>query len=386
MRGSVVKKNDRWYVVIEDKDPATGARKRRWHSGFRTKREAQAVCNELVVAMQRGDYLQANRQTVGEFVQEWLATIAPTVRPATLDKYERDLRAHVVGHIGCVALTKLDGSALNRLWAELALSGKKTAKPGGVPQGLSAKSVENVAMTVHRLLRDAVRWGRIAKSPADMADPPKRSATHRPIMAWQSDTVRTFLELTRDDAEWPLWVLLATTGLRRGEALGLRWSDVDLDVGRAQIVQTVTAIGWQIHIGQPKTQAGKRPIALDPLTVCVLRDHRARLVAGGSVAFDGLVFASDSGGPVHPEHMYQAFKRAVLRHKLPRIPLHGLRHTWATIALQSGVHPRVVQERLGHSNIAITLQTYSHVLPTMHDEAAATVAATFMPAARTTQL
>lgn len=141
----------------------------------------------------------------------------------------------------------------------------------------------------------------------------------------------------------------------------------------------MTAIGWQIHIGQPKTQAGKRPVALDPLTVGVLRDHREALIASGRNASEGLLFSDHDGGPVHPERMYQAFKRAVIRHKLPRIPLHGLRHTWATIALQSGVHPRVVQERLGHSNIAITLQTYSHVLPTMHDEAAVTVAALFMP-------
>ena len=380
MRGSVVKKNDRWYVVIEDKDPATGKRKRRWHSGYRTKRDAQSACNELAAAMQRGDYLQANRQTVGEFVSEWLVTIAPTVRPSTLEKYERDLRVHVVGHIGFIALAKLDGSALNRLWAELALSGKKAAQPGGAVQGLSAKSVENVAMTVHRLLRDAVRWGRISKSPADMADPPKRSATHTPIKAWNVDTLRSFLELTRDDVEWPLWILLATTGLRRGEALGMRWSDVDLDLGRAHVVQTVTAIGWQIHIGQPKTQAGKRPVALDPWTVQVLRDYRQRRCATGRHLPGELMFVGDDGGPVHPERMYQAFKRAVIRHRLPRIPLHGLRHTWATIALQSGVHPRVVQERLGHSNIAITLQTYSHVLPTMHDEAAATVAALFMPA------
>ena len=383
MRGSVVKKNDRWYVVIEDRDPATGKRKRRWHSGFRTKREAQASCNELVVAMQRGDYLQANRQTVGEFAVEWLATIAPTVRPSTLDKYQRDLRAHVIRHIGFVPLAKLDGPALNRLWAQLAVSGRKPASPGGLASGLSAKSVENVAMTVHRMLRDAVRWGRLPKSPAEMADPPKRSATHRPIKAWTVDTLRTFLTATRDDELSALWVLIATTGLRRGEALGLRWSDIDLDTGRAQINQTVIAIGWNVHLGQPKTQAGRRPIALDPATVEVLRGHRramlARLATGAGHVGDQLAFSEPDGTPLHPERVSQAFRRSVIRHRLPPIPLHGLRHTWATLALQMDVHPRVVQERLGHSNIAITLQTYSHVLPIMHDDAAATVAALFMP-------
>jgi len=382
MRGSVVKKNDRWYVVIEDRDPATGARKRRWHSGFRTKREAQAACNELAAAMQRGDYLQANRQTVGEFAQEWLTTIAPTVRPSTLDKYQRDLRAHVIRHIGFVLLSKLDGPALNRLWAQLAVSGRKAARPGGPVSGLSAKSVENVAMTVHRMLRDAVRWGRLPKSPADMADRPKRSASHRPIKAWSAETLRSFLEATRDDELSALWMLIATTGLRRGEALGLRWSDIDLETGRAQINQTVIAIGWNVHFGQPKTQAGRRPIALDPATVEVLREHQRGILARPASAGTGgdqLVFCEPDGAPCHPERVYQAFRRAVIRHRLPPIPLHGLRHTWATLALQMDVHPRVVQERLGHSNVAITLQTYSHVLPIMHDNAAATVAALFMP-------
>ena len=116
-----------WMCAFEDRDPATGNRKRRWHSGFRTKREAQAACNELAAAMQRGDYLQANRQTVGEFAEKWLVTIAPTVRPSMLDKYQRDLRAHVLRHIGFVPLAKLDGPGLNRLWAQLALSGRKPA-------------------------------------------------------------------------------------------------------------------------------------------------------------------------------------------------------------------------------------------------------------------
>ena len=214
-----------------------------------------------------------------------------------------------------------------------------------------------------------------------MADPPKRSATHRPIKAWSADTLRTFLEATRDDELSALWLLIATTGLRRGEALGLRWSDIDLETGRAQINQTVIAIGWQVHVGQPKTQAGRRPIALDVATIEVLREHRPVAPSGtcrGGIGGD-LVFSTADDEPLHPERVYQAFRRAVIRHRLPPIPVHGLRHTWATLALQAGVHQRVVQERLGHSNIAVTLQTYSHVMPIMHDDAAATVAALFMP-------
>ena len=134
-----------------------------------------------------------------------------------------------------------------------------------------------------------------------------------------------------------------------------------------------------MYVGQPKTQAGRRPVALDPLTVEVLRRHLQDSAQTTTPGAGGLVFGGSDGEPLHPERVYQAFRRALIRHKLPRIPLHGLRHTWATIALEAGIHPRVVQERLGHSNIAITLQTYSHVLPTMHHDAATSVAPLFMP-------
>ena len=186
-------------------------------------------------------------------------------------------------------------------------------------------------------------------------------APHRPIKAWTAVTLRTFLQATRDDELSALWMLIATTGLRRREALGLRWSDIDLETGRAQINQMVISIGWNVHFGQPKTQAGRRPVGPDPATVEVLRKHRRAIHARpASVGTGGgqLVFCEPDGAPCHPERVYQAFRRAVIRHHLPPIPLHGLRHTWATPALQMDVHPRVVQERLGHSNIAITLQTY----------------------------
>jgi integrase len=381
MRGSVVKKGARWYVVVEDRSPETGRRKRRWHSGYRTKREAQAACNELLASLQRGDYLRPNRQTVEEFAGEWLEAIRATIRPSTMDKYRRDVRAHVVPYVGHLPLTKLDATALNRLWATLAESGRKPRSPEAEPTGLSAKSIENVAMTVHRMLKDAVRWGRLARNPADAADPPRRSVERVEIRAWDAETLRTFLDACRaqGDPFYALWLFLATTGLRRGEALGLHWSEVDLDAGRARVMHTLGSISWQVVAGQPKTSAGRRPVALDPITVGVLRDHRKRMLEQRLLVGEGFVdrdfvFSEPDGGPLHPERVYQAFKRRVRKHGLPYLSPHGLRHTWATIALANGVHPRVVQERLGHAHISVTLQTYSHVQPTMHDDAAVLVA------------
>ena len=164
-----------------------------------------------------------------------------------------------------------------------------------------------------------------------------------------------------------------------------------MDVGgsiyqRRPLVAQQRISGYQAlsnWVPSAKTQAGRRPIALDPSTIDVLGEHQRAMQARPTTDLgrggDQLVFSEPDGRPLHPERVYQAFRRAVIRHHLPPIPLHGLRHTWATLALQMDVHPRVVQERLGHSNIAITLQTYSHVLPIMHDDAATAVAALFMP-------
>jgi integrase len=386
MRGSVVKKGTRWYVVVEDRDAETGRRKRRWHSGYRTKRDAQAACSELLTSLHRGDYVAPNRQTVEEFAVEWLDAIRATVRPSTMDKYRRDLRAHVVPYIGHVPLARLDATKLNRLWATLAESGRKSRSADGEASGLSSKSIENVAMTVHRMFKDAVRWGRLARNPADAADPPRRSVQPRQIQAWDAETLRRFLGACRAERDplYPLWAFLATTGLRRGEALGLHWSDVDLPAARVRITSTLGSIKWKVVAGQPKTSAGRRPIALDPVTVSVLREHRRqmleqRLLVGAGFTDHDYVFCEPDGAPLHPERVYQAFKRRVGKHGVSYLSPHGLRHTWATIALANGVHPRVVQERLGHAHISITLQTYSHVQPTMHDDAAALVAGLVLP-------
>ena len=167
--------------------------------------------------------------------------------------------------------------------------------------------------------------------------------------------------------------------MRRGEAIGLRWKDVDFDHGRLRVVQTITQTRGKVTIGEPKTKSGRRSIALDDATVSVLRDHRkamleGRMLVGPDFADEGLVFHQPDGACLRPDAVSAQFLRRVERYGLERLTLHGLRHTWATLALEEGIHPRVVQERLGHSTIAITLGIYSHVSPTLHDAAAHEVA------------
>jgi integrase len=229
----------------------------------------------------------------------------------------------------------------------------------------------------YRALRDAVRWGRITRNPADAADPPRAAATVRPTMTtWTADQVRAFLEHTAEHRLHGAFVVLATTGMRRGECLGLHWSDLDLTAGRVSIVQTVN---HEVRIGSPKTARGRRTVALDQGTVAVLRRHRQqmlaeRLIMGAGFIDHGLVFCRPDGGPLHPERFSRTFMIEAARAGLPRIRCHDLRHTWATLALSAGEHPKVVQERLGHANVSITLDVYSHVTEGLHGDAASRVA------------
>jgi integrase len=439
MRGSVVKKGDRYYVKIElDRDPATGRRRQKWHSGYRTKREAERARVDLLSKFDRGEYVEPSQQTLAEFFEEWLRAIEPTLRPSTFDSYSRNVRNHVIAYIGNVRLTKVDAGTLNGLYAHLLTNGRRRPSRTGrgysaevveralelrgegltlaataerlcaeIPQAahitkdtlacllrrrrngdtaevgsqLDGRTVNYVHTIIHRALKDAVRWGRLARNAADAADPPRGGQKSDGVHSWDAATLREFLAASAasGDRLHALWVLLATTGMRRGEALGLRWSDVDLDAGRTRVVQTIIQVRSRITVGEPKTARGRRPIVLDAGTVAVLRGHRKRsleerMLVGLDFDDRGLVFHQPDGSCLKPDAVSAAFVRRVRRGELPPLTLKGLRHTWATLALERGIHPRVVQERLGHSTIAITLGIYSHVAPTLHDEAAQLIA------------
>jgi integrase len=373
-----VKRGDGYSVVVElDRDPITNKRRQKWHSGYRTKRDAERALSEIVASLHAGSYLEPTKQSLSEFTREWLAAIKPTIRPSTHHSYARNLRLHVLPHLGSVQLRRIDAGMLNTLYAALLADGRKNYAGGG----LSPRSVRYIHTIVHRALKDAVKWGRLSRNPAEAADPPK--AAGRPeSTTWTADQLRTFLEGTRGSRYWAAYLLLATTGLRRGEALGLRWADLDLDGGRASIRQTVIAIEHTVMYGTPKTTKGRRTITLDSGTVAALREHRKRqaaerLLMGAGWTDNDLVFCHPDGTMLHPERFSRGFLETVARIGLPRIRLHDLRHGWATLALQAGVHPKVVQERLGHANISITLDTYSHVVAGLHEEAAEQVAALF---------
>ncbi len=302
-----------------------------------------------------------------QFLEEiWLPVAERTVRPSTFVSYRGHVRNHIDPALGKIALAKLEPRQLNAFYSALASS-----RSCGV-RGLSPATVRRIHATLHRALRDAVRWGYISQNPASQCDPPRAAATGgREMATWSASELKRFLVAVENDELRALWVLLATTGLRRGEALGLRWSDVDLERREAAVRQTVVAVGAEIVLSRPKTRRGERVVALDPHTVGALERHLRRARDGGRLAMaSDYVFADADGGPVAPAHVSKRFRQIVAAAGLPEVRLHDLRHTHATIALQAGIHPKIVSERLGHANISITLDIYSHVLPHLQHEAA----------------
>jgi integrase len=300
------------------------------------------------------------------------------VKPSTYLSYQMHVERHINPALGSIPLQQLSGAHLNAFYANLLGQGENDGK-----RKLSPATVRRIHATLHKALADAVRWNKLSRNPAQAADPPRSKAGGSPEMkTWTAKELRSFLESARATRLYPLWLTLASTGLRRGEALGLRWEDVDVENSRLSIRQNRVSVGHEVIIGKPKTGHG-RNVSLDPGTLATLKALRTqqkkeRLSWPGYVT-SGYVFLRENGEPYHPNLISHAFEAAVKSSQQPRIRLHDLRHTHATLALSAGVHPKVVSERLGHASVMITLDTYSHAIPALQEEAAARVAALFMP-------
>jgi integrase len=374
VRGHVHRRGKNWaYVVDVGRDPGTGRRRQQTKSGFRTKRAAEDAMSDLIGSVNDGSYVAPDPQTVGEWIERWLVTIAPKIRPSTLRDYRNGL-GRVNDRLGRIRLQALRPLDVEELYASLLADGHRY---GG---GLSAKTVRNVHIALRRCLADAERFGLVQRNVAALVKPP---TPQRPeLSTWDAAEMRKFLAAVQGDRNDAAYRLIATTGMRRGEALGLRWSDVDFSVGRVTINRSLSVIDNEFVWSTPKTARSRRSVSLDPETVGTLKTHRARQleerIAAGEAWDDAdLVFTDQRGGPLHPDRFTRAFGSAARRAGVKQIRLHDLRHTWATLALQAGVHPKVVSERLGHATTGITLDIYSHVQPELDASAATTVAQLF---------
>jgi len=373
MGGYVTLKGKKYYAVVEvGTDPLTGKRRRIWHPAGTTKRSAQRLLGQLLDDLDTNTFLEPEAITVARYlVDEWLPFTKNEIRHATFDSYRRNIENHVVPHIGAAKLQALRPLDLTRYYSTLLESGRRDGNGG-----LSAKSVRNIHQTLRKAFDDAVQLHYLRSNPAVGAKPPKPSGTSTDtVRYWTAVELRSFLTRNRDHRHSYLWTLAASTGMRRGELLGLRWRDVDLAAGRLSVRQTIISVGYEIMRSEPKTAKGARTIDLDPGTVQFLRAHRAEQILeqrfiDHTDRDEDLVFCREDGDTYHPDFVRQSFERRVRASPVRRIRFHDLRHTHATLMLKAGIAPKIVSERLGHATVAFTMEVYAHVIPGMQAEAA----------------
>jgi integrase len=335
------------------------------------KRDAEVVLVQLLHQRDSGIDQPPGKISVGEYLQRWLRDYAEAnTGPATLVQYESFVRRHLIPALGNIPLAKLRPQHIQAYYSHALRNGRADGKGG-----LLATTVLHHHRVLREALQHAVRWQLIARNPADAVEPP-RPARHD-VPALSQEVAQRLLEAANATPYGSLAYVAIMTGLRRGELLGLHWQDLDLEAGVLYVRQALQRLGGEgITFRAPKTRGSGRAVALSPDTVQRLRQHRhrqleERLLLGPAYQDNGLVFTTPLGTPIDPANLLRAWGRIVKAAGLDGLRFHDLRHAHATLMLQQGVHPKVVSERLGHSGIRITMDTYSHVMPGLQAAAAA---------------
>jgi integrase len=371
MKGHIRERSPgRWAIILDAVDPATGTRKRKWHSFEGTKRQAQVECARLISEKSSGTYLEPSKLTLAQFFDHWLGHIKARVSPRSHERYGEIIHKNIVPALGNVPMTKLRPAQIAEAYTQALSAGRRDGAGGLSP---------NTVVYMHRLIKQAlahaVRWQMIIRNPADAVDPPKveRSA----MTTYDMGQTAELLDGVRGTRLSVPVLLGVMCGLRRGEIAALRWRSVDLAGAQVAIVQSAEQTREGVRYKEPKSGRA-RTVALSAIVAEELRVHRLRqaeeLLCIGIRQTDAtFVYAREDGEPMQPRSLTHAWQQMVARTALPRVRFHDLRHAHATHMLSSGVHPKVASERLGHSKVGITLDLYSHVLPGMQADAAARV-------------
>lgn len=393
MKGHIRERSPGHFAIVLDvgePDPKTGKKKRKWHSFTGTKREAQKECARLVAELDAGNYTEPSKQTVAEFLDEWLTFIKPSVAPKTWERYTEICRKGLAPLIGNVILSKLKTDRIDAAFTAaltVARVDHRITKDSGERKPLpplAPRTVHHYRRVLIKALGQAVTWERLSRNPATATTPPK--VERKKMLAYDVSQTATLLETLRPTRMYIPVLLAVTCGLRRGEILALRWCHVELgdNLRRLSIEQSAEQTGDGVRYKEPKSGRA-RTVALSASTVAELKAHRVRqaeeqLRLGIRPDADSFVVAQVDGSPIQPRSLTHEWVRVLGKTKLPRIRFHDLRHTHASQMLSAGIHPKVASERLGHSTIGITLDLYSHVMPGMQADAAEQVDAALQAA------
>jgi integrase len=361
-----------WYARLDLGRDAAGKRRSRTVYS-RTRRGAAEKLQSLLHDRRRGLPVAADRQTVGAFLDHWLAeSVAPAVRPRTHESYAQLVRSYIAPAIGHRPLLTLEHAHVQELVTGLLASGK------------AARTARYTLAVLRRALGRAVLWGRVPRNVALLVTPPPLTRQERAVLTPAQG--RALLAAARGHRHEALYRVALSLGLRIGEVLGLRWEDVDLAAGTLRVAQAVGRVGGKLVFGAPKTPRSRRILPLPAALARALAAERDRQRADRERAGDrwrerGLVFTTRAGTPLEPRNAVRAFKALLKEADLPDIRFHDLRHSCASLLVAAGHHPRVVMETLGHSQIGITMEVYSHVYTGAQDAVAATMDALFPDAA-----
>jgi integrase len=368
------KKRGTWYYVVDiGLDPATGKRRQQHRGGFKSPTGAKKALQRVSAKAIDGGYVEPSAQPVRVYLENWLKGVESNHKPSTAATYEHKLTRYVIPRIGAMPLRAVDATTLDALYADLKLHGGRNDKNGN-PQPISEQSVAVVHRILHKALSDAVKRRLIHSNPATDAVVPKSTAP-KERDAWDSDELRTFFGHVADDRLYALWVVATTTGMRRGELCGLKWSDVNLDAAHLVVQRSRVPVRGRGVVESTPKSGEERGVTIAPETVAALRAHRKhqleeRLACGEGWTENEYIFRNEDGTPMRPDVITSTFKAIVAAAKLRPIVFYGLRHSHITLGLADGTPVKVMQERVGHKKIETTYG-YAHVLPGMQERAAA---------------
>lgn len=363
MKGHVCKRGNTWAAVLYLGRGDDGKPKYKW-SSHRTRREAEAYVAQMANILHGGGTVPNTRLKTREWLTQWIHdNVAVTAAPKTLASYREIVNVHLIPAMGHIHLTKLSPAAIQAMAQEK------------LDSGLSSTTARYIVSVLGIALNRAVKLGLIARNPVALVEKPKKA--DREMLVLNQEETRHFLATAQEKAReyYALFLTAVMTGMRQGELLGLRWSDLDLEQGVARITQIAQRMGDTVTFKAPKTPRSRRTIPLSETVTGALRKRKAdvmerRLLFGAEYNNLDLVFCQPDGKPLHAGNISQRVLPRILKAaKLRRIPFHGLRHCHASLLLAQGVNPKIVSERLGHSAIGITLQTYSALLPGIQEKA-----------------
>ena len=344
-------------------DPASGKRLRQWFTVKGTKGDAKKRLAELLHEYNSGTYIKPGKTTVADFLDRWLADYAkPNLSPRGYERYSGIIKKHLIPDIGRLLLTQLKPEHVHRHYADK------------LNDGLNPWTIRYHHAVLHKALETALKWELVARNVTDSVEVPRGKRME--MQTWNESEVSQFLEMAKEGQYYALFYTALFTGMRRSELLALRWQDVDFIYSQIYVNRSLHQLKDGSYIfTQPKSSRSRRTIALSPSAILTLKEHHDRaavdrVALGVPLTDNDLVFGTIDGKPSRPNTITTAWATAAKHAGVRVIRLHDARHTHASLMLKQGIQPKIVQERLGHASIQMTLDTYSHVAPGLQEAAA----------------